>query len=129
MKILKTFPLLLLLVSMSCAARNPLTIARPNARTVLEERAYNLLKVSERIITTAEECRAKPPEVCAVADFMVPIINGLIDAHNLADTAAKFYVAVLDAGTTPDQALIIELENFLFAVDGLVTRVVSGGGQ
>jgi len=121
------FPLLFLM--MGCASRNPLTIARPNARTALEERSYNLLKVSERIITSAEECRAKPPEECAVAEFMVPIINGLIDAHNLADVSAKRYVALLDAGTTPDQALIIELENFLFDVDGLVTRVVSGGGQ
>lgn len=129
MKILKTFPLFLFVFSMSCAVRNPITITRPNTRTVLEERSYNLLKVSERIIISAEECRAKPPEVCAVAEFMVPIINSLIDAHNLADTSAKRYVALLDVGTTPDQILIIELENFLFDVDELITQVISGGRQ
>ena len=42
-------PFLILAILFIGCQKNPLTIYRPNARTTLEQRSYNLLRVSSRI--------------------------------------------------------------------------------
>ena len=94
-----------------CAVNNPITIERPNARTVLEERAYNLLLVSETIITRAERSNANG----TLPEFMKPILNKIIDIHNDTKKAADDYVALIEAGTEEEgyealEALINDLD-------------------
>ncbi len=67
--------LLFLLLSPACSAgKNPLTIERPNARTSLEQRAYNLTLTSETILNTATECDTNLEDECEIADFIRPIL-------------------------------------------------------
>lgn len=118
---MRTSVLLLVLLA-GCTGKNPLTIERPNARTQLEERAYNTLLVSERIITTAEDSNAAG----TLPDFMRPLINMLIDAHNLGKAAADDYVAVIGSQTEGEKALaLIDLINNL---DSAITRMFQRGG-
>ncbi len=114
---------LMIIIFGGCAARNPLTIDRPNARTDLEERAYNLLLVSERMITDAEASNAAG----TLPDFMRPLINGLIDAHNLGRAASLVYVAALDAGSGEEDAAV-ELVQRMNDLDTVVTGMFGGGG-
>lgn len=109
-------------ILVSCTGKNPLTIERPNARTQLEERAYNTLLVSERIISTAEDSNAAG----TLPEFMRPLINMLIDAHNLGKAAADDYVAVIGSQTEGEKALaLIDLINNL---DATITRMFQQGG-
>lgn len=113
---------LMIIILGGCAGRNPLTIYRPNARTPLEQRAYNLLLVSERMITDAEASNSGG----TLPEFMRPIVNGLIDAHNLGRAASLIYVAALDAGENPEEAGV-ELVERMDELDVLVTRMFGGG--
>jgi len=122
-----TLPLLLALTLCSCAGKNPVTIERPNARTQLEETTYNILLVSENLITSAEECEAAPD--CTISSFMLPIINRLIGGHNLARAAALDYADFLDGGGTSNAGLEARLGVLIGNLEGIITRVVSGGGQ
>jgi len=115
-------PFLMLALLAGCTGRNPMTIERPNARTALEERAFNTLLVSERIITTAEASNAAG----TLPDFMRPLINGLIDAHNAGKAAADSYVAVIGADTADEQALA--LVNLMNDLDGAITKMFQRGG-
>lgn len=115
-------PFLLLALIAGCSAQNPLTIERPNARTELEQRAYNVLLVSERIITTAEASNAAG----TLPEFMRPLINGLIDAHNAGKKASDAYLLVLGAGTEGEKALI--LIGFLDDLDEAITKMFQRGG-
>jgi len=113
---------LLQLLAPACAVNNPLTIERPNARTVLEERAYNLLLVSETIITRAERSNAQG----TLPEFMKPVLNTIIDLHNDTRKAANSYVELLEAGTEEEgfealDALITDLSS---AIDNLFTTGV-----
>jgi len=105
-----------------CAVNNPVTIERPNARTVLEERAYNILLVSETIITRAEKSNAAG----TLPEFMKPVLNTIIDLHNDTRKAANSYVELLEAGTEEEgfealDALITDLSS---AIDNLFTTGV-----
>ncbi len=116
----------LVLLLPGCAARNVINIERPNARTTLEEKAYNTLLVSERIITTAEASNTAG----TLPTFMKPIINTLIDIHNETKKAADVYVASLDAedGSELD-ALILSLNSAITSLfTGAVTVPVTTGG-
>ncbi len=115
--------LILLFVLAGCAGRNPLTIYRPNARTPLEQRAYNTLLVSERMISTAEASNAAG----TLPEFMRPIVDGLIDVHNLAKAAADTYVALIDAGD--DQEAAQALIEALTGVDTQITKMFERGGS
>ncbi len=89
----------LLLFVAACDHRvNPLTIERPNARTTLEERSYNLLTTSETLLDAADTCRASVD--CEIATFMVPVLNALVKAHNAGRLVALEYAEFLDAGGT-----------------------------
>ena len=114
--------LILLFVLAGCAGRNPLTIYRPNARTPLEQRAYNTLLVSERMISTAEASNAAG----TLPEFMRPIVDGLIDFHNLAATSAAVYVALIDSGD--DQAAAQELLDALGDLDAQISKMFARGG-
>ena len=114
--------LLLVFILAGCAGRNPLTIYRPNARTPLEERAYNTLLVSERMISTAEASNAAG----TLPEFMRPVVDGLIDAHNLATVSAATYVALIDAGD--DQEAAQELVGLLFDLDDMISKMFQRGG-
>lgn len=115
--------LLLVFILAGCAGRNPLTIYRPNARTPLEQRSYNTLLVSERMISTAEASNAAG----TLPEFMRPIVDGLIDAHNLAKVSADAYVALIDAGD--DQAAAQELVDLLFDLDDMISKMFQRGGS
>ncbi len=110
---------LLLPLLLACAIRDVVSIERPNARTALEEKAYNTLLVSERIITTAEASNAAG----TLPAYMKPIINKLIDIHNEAKKAADVYVASLDAG---DEAA---LDSLILSLDSAITSLFTGGSQ
>lgn len=114
-------PFLILILLSGCAGRNPLTIYRPNARTALEEKAYNALKVSERLITEAEESNAAG----TLPEFMRPIINGLIDVHELALTAFEVYALVIgaDGELEEGEALGVLLDD----LDRVITRFFQRG--
>jgi len=113
---------LLLLIACSCAGRNPMTIYRPNARTPLEERSYNALKVSDRLITEAEKSNAAG----TLPEFMRPIINALIAIHELALTAAENYVAVIGAEDEEEKAAA--LLNLMTDLDAQITKMFQRGG-
>lgn len=110
-----------MLVIPACTAQNPLTIERPNARTQIEEQAFNTLLVSERIITTAEASNAAG----TLPDFMKPLINGLIDAHNLGKRAADGYVAVIGSETEGEKAL--ELLDLMGDLDDAISKMFQRG--
>lgn len=120
---MKRLPVLFLTLMIlgGCAGRNPLTIYRPNARTPLEEKAYNALKVSERLITEAE----KSNEAGTLPEFMRPIVNGLIDAHELALTAFENYALVI--GTGEESMTGEELGNLLVSLDRMITSFFQRG--
>lgn len=120
---------LFLLASMGCAGRNPITIERPNARTPLEERSYNLLKTADTILTTAAECDTNLEDGCEVADFMRPVLSALETAYNEALAASLIYVAFLDAGSLATADSEQNLEDLIFSIDRLITRVIAGGGE
>lgn len=115
-------PFLLLVLLSGCVNQNPITIERPNARTELEQRSYNVLLVSERIITTAEASNAAG----TLPEFMRPLINGLIDAHNLGKRAADAYLLVIGDGTEGEKAL--ELIDLLDDLDAAITKMFQRGG-
>ena len=123
-------PLLLLCTasSIGCAGKNPLTIERPNARTLLEERAYNLMLTSETLLNTATKCDTNLEDGCEIADFMRPIIVSLEKVHNEARAASLIYVAFLDVGENPTTESVQNLEDLILSLDKLIIRVVSGGG-
>lgn len=114
--------LLFVLLLAGCANRNPLTIYRPNARTPLEQRSYNVLLVSEKMITTAEASNAAG----TLPEFMRPIVDGLIVAHNLGKEAAAKYVAVIGAATEGEKALL--LIDLLDDIDAEITKMFQRGG-
>jgi len=119
----KTFPLLILLTILTgCAGRNPMTIYRPNARTPLEERSYNALKVADRMIQEAERSNAAG----TLPEFMRPIVNGLIDAYELTLTAATGYVAVI--GTADENLRGQELVALMLDLDAMITKMFERGG-
>lgn len=116
-------PLLIFtLLLIGCAQKNPLTIYRPNARTPLEQRSYNVLLVSERLITTAEASNAAG----TLPEFMRPIVDGLIVVHNLGREAALNYVAVIGAATEGEKALL--LIDLLDDIDAAITKMFQRGG-
>lgn len=108
------------LLLFGCAGRDVINIERPDARTTLEEKAYNILLVSERIITTAEASNTAG----TLPEFMKPIINTLIDAHNTAKRAADIYVSSLDANEVGEAT---ELEGLLLSLDSAITSLFTGG--
>jgi len=115
-------PVILILVLLTgCAGRNPLTIYRPNARTPLEEKAYNALKVSERLISEAEESN----EAGTLPEFMRPIIDGLIDAHELALTSFEKYALVI--GLDGEAMSGEELSTLLLDLDRTITSFFQRG--
>lgn len=114
--------LLVWVLSLSGCPKNPLTIYRPNARTPLEERSYNALLVSERLITEAEASNAAG----TLPDFMRPIVNALIEVHNLGRTAAANYVAVIGAETEEEKAQA--LLDLLTDLDAEISKMFRGGG-
>ncbi len=117
-------PVILILILLTgCAGRNPLTIYRPNARTPLEEKTYNALKVSDRLITEAEESNAKG----TLPEFMRSIINGLIDAHELVLTAFEKYALVI--GMDGEQMTGQELEDLLLDLDEAITKFFQRGSS
>ena len=120
---MKRLPVLFLTVMIlgGCAGRNPLTIYRPNARTPLEEKSYNALKVSERMITEAEESN----EAGTLPEFMRPIVNGLIDAHELALTAFEKYALVI--GMDGEGMTGEELSDLLLDLDRTITAFFTRG--
>ncbi len=119
----KTFPLLILLTILTgCAGRNPMTIYRPNARTPLEERSYNALKVADRMITEAEASNAAG----TLPEFMRPIVNILIDVYELTLTAAEGYVAVI--GTADENLKGQELLDLMLDLDAQITKMFQRGG-
>jgi len=105
------------LLSPACATKDVLTIERPNARTKLEEKAFNTLLVSETIITTAKASN----DAGTLPEYMKPIINRLIDVHNSAKQAADVYVASLDAGDGE------ALSNLILSLDSIITSLFTGG--
>ena len=116
-------PLLILtLMLIGCAGKNPMTIYRPNARTPLEQRSYNVLLVSERLITTAEASNAAG----TLPEFMRPIVEGLIVVHNLGRESALNYVAVIGAATEGEKALL--LIDLLDDIDAAITKMFQQGG-
>ena len=116
-------PLLIFtLLLIGCAGKNPLTIYRPNARTPLEQRSYNVLLVSERLLTTAEASNAAG----TLPEFMRPIVDGLIVVHNLGREAAANYVAVIGAATEGEKALL--LIDLLDDIDAAITKMFQSGG-
>jgi len=127
LRLVKLLPLFLLLAGCG-AGKNPLTIERPNARTSLEERAYNLMLTSEKLLNTATECDTNLEDGCEIAEFMRPVLALLETAHNEARAASLIYVAFLNAGDTPTADSAQGLEDLIFSLDRLITRVVSGGG-
>ncbi len=120
---MKRLPVLFLtlMILSGCAGRNPLTIYRPNARTPLEEKAYNALKVSERLITEAETSN----EAGTLPEFMRPIINGLIDAHELTLTGFEKYALVI--GMDGELMTGQELEDLLLDLDRTITSFFQRG--
>jgi len=126
LRLIKSLPLLFLLAG--CAGKNPLTVERPNARTSLEERSYNLMLTSETLLDTAEACDTNLEDGCEIAEFMRPVLSLLETTHNQARTASLIYVAFLDAGQNPEADATLVLENLLLDLDRLITRIVSGGG-
>jgi len=120
---MKRLPILLtFLVLTGCAGRNPMTIYRPNARTPLEEKSYNALKVADRMITEAEDSNAKG----TLPEFMRPIVNILIDVYELTLTAATGYVAVI--GTTGEAEKAAELVDLMLDLDAQITKMFQRGG-
>jgi len=105
-----------------CAAKNPLTIERANARTQLEERAFNTLLVSETIIQSAEMSN----EAGTLPEYMKPIINRLIDIHNETKRAADNYVALLDANT--EEEGFEALSDLILGLDRTISSLFAGGG-
>lgn len=115
-------PVILILVLLTgCAGRNPMTIYRPNARTPLEEKVYNALKVSERLITEAEESNAKG----TLPEFMRPIVNGLVDAHELVLTSFEKYSLVI--GMDGEAMSGEELSDLLLDLDRTITSFFTRG--
>ena len=102
---------------LGCAARDVISIDRPDAHTQLEEKAYNTLLVSERIITTAEASNTAG----TLPTFMKPIINTLIDIHNETKKAADVYVASLDAEDGS------ELDALILSLNSAITSLFTGG--
>jgi len=115
-------PILILVLLMGCAGRNPLTIYRPNARTQLEERSYNALKVSDRLITEAEKSNVAG----TLPEFMRSVVNGLIDVHELALVAAEKYIAVI--GAEGEEELGLVLVDLLEDLDLMITKMFQRGG-
>ena len=126
-RLIKSLPLLFLLAGCT-AGKNPLTIERPNARTTLEERSYNLLLTSQKLLTVAAECDTNLEDGCEIAEFMRPVLALLETAHNEARTASLIYVAFLDTAEDPTIDSVQGLESLLMGLDALISRVVSGGG-
>ena len=87
----------------------------------MEETAFNTLLVSETIITRAERSN----EEGTLPDYMKPIINRLIDAHNEAKEAADDYVALLDAET--EEEGFAALTALIMDLDQLITSLFTGG--
>lgn len=98
-----------------------MTIYRPNARTPLEERAYNALKVSDRLITEAE----KSNEAGTLPEFMRPIVNGLVDIHELTLTSFEKYSLVIGQGG--ELMTGEELSDLLLELDRTITRFFQRG--
>lgn len=113
--------ILILVLLTGCAGRNPLTIYRPNARTPLEEKTYNALKVSERLISEGEESN----EAGTLPEFMRPIINSLIDAHELVLTAFEKYALVI--GMDGEGMTGEELSDLLLDLDRTITAFFQRG--
>ncbi len=113
---------LILMQVVGCAGKNPLTIYRPNARTPMEQTAYNTLLVSERLITEAEESNAAGE----LPEFMRPIVDGLIVAHNAGRDAAALYVTAI--GLEGEEIEAEKLGPLLEDLDKLITRMFRGGG-
>jgi len=105
-----------------CAGRNPMTIYRPNARTPLEERSYNALKVADRMIQEAERSNAAG----TLPEFMRPIVNALIDVYELTLTAAEGYVAVI--GTAEEEERAAALVDLMLDLDAQITKMFERGG-
>lgn len=118
----------LVLLAAACVNRaNLLTIERPNARTNLEERSYNLLTASETLLDAADVCRLSVD--CEIASFMVPVLNLLVAAHNAGRLVALEYDEFLDAGgTTADPELEARLASLILDLDGIIRQFVTGGG-
>ncbi len=114
--------ILILILLMGCAGRNPLAIYRPNARTPLEERSYNALKVADRMITESEKSNAAG----TLPEFMRPIHDALVDAYELALTAATGYAAVI--GTDDEAEKAAELVDLMVDVDAQISRMFNRGG-
>jgi len=128
MRLIKILPMLMLLSSMGCAVRNPLTIERPNARTSLEERTYNLMLTSEKLLNVATKCDTDLEDGCEIADFMRPVLALLEKVHNEARAASLIYVAFLDVGDPPTADSSQNLEDLIFSLDRLIIRIVSSRG-
>jgi len=112
----------LVLLLPACAVRDVVNIERVNARTQLEERAFNVLLVSETIITAAEASNTAR----TLPEYMKPIINRLIDVHNLGKKAADRYVSLLGSATEAEAAA--ELAGLLGDLDQAITEMFQGGG-
>ena len=121
--------LLFLLLSPACSAgKNPLTIERPNVRTSLEERAYNLMMTSETLLNTAKECDVNLTDGCEIADFARPVLDVMEQVHNEMREALITYSTFLDDGEDPSTASIEALENLILSLEQQVRKFVSGGG-
>ena len=120
---MKRLPILfLMIIALSgCAGRNPMTIYRPNARTPLEERSYNALKVADRMITESEKSNAAG----TLPEFMRPIHDALVDAYELALTAATGYAAVI--GTDDEAEKASELVALMVDLDTQITKMFERG--
>ena len=101
--------------------RNPISIERANARTELEEKAFNTLLVSETIITAAEKSNAAG----TLPEYMKPTLNRIINVHNDAKDAADNYVALLDANT--EEEGFAALTGLILDLDQLITSLFTGG--
>lgn len=115
------FALLSVAGSAGCAARNPITIERSNARTPLEEKAYNILLVSERIILAVEASN----DAGTLPEYMKPAFNRLIDVHNETMDMSASYVALLDAGT--EEEGFAALTELILDLDRLILQLFIGG--
>jgi len=113
--------LILILMSIGCAGRNPMTIYRPNARTPLEERSYNALKVADRMITEAEKSNAAG----TLPEFMHTIVNDLIDVYELTLTAAEDYAAMIGLEDEVEEATA--LVNLMVDLDAQITKMFNRG--
>ncbi len=122
---MKRLPILfLMIIALSgCASRNPLTIYRPNARTPLEEKSYNALKVADRMITESEKSNAAG----TLPEFMRSIHDALVDAYELALTGANGYAALI--GTDDEEEKAAELVALMLDLDVQITKMFERGEE